>query len=104
MLIYTKHNIKCFNSLIGVFIKNGKKAKAFSYVMYALNELHKNTMTSTLISLMQTLNNIIPILSFRKLGKRRVFYLPKVITVEKGVKIGTWGVNRSINWGWDFGF
>lgn len=23
---------------------------------------------------------------------------------EKGVKVGTWGVNRSITWGWDFGF
>jgi hypothetical protein len=27
-----------------------------------------------------------------------------IFEYEKGVKIGTWGVNRSINWGWDFGF
>lgn len=24
--------------------------------------------------------------------------------IEKGLKIGTWGMNRSINWGWNFGF
>lgn len=23
---------------------------------------------------------------------------------EKGVKVENWGVNRSITWGWDFGF
>lgn len=23
---------------------------------------------------------------------------------EKGAKIETWGMNRSINWGWSFGF
>lgn len=47
--------------------------------------------------------------------KRKNLYILVIITVtmlflaffskyEKGVKIETWGMNRSINWGWNFGF
>lgn len=33
-----------------------------------------------------------------------VLFLIFFSRVEKGVEVVTWGVNRSINWGWNFGF
>lgn len=47
--------------------------------------------------------------------KKKKFYIFAIISViivflvfvskyEKGLKIGTWGKNRSINWGWNFDF
>lgn len=46
--------------------------------------------------------------------KKKKFYIVAVITAiilflvffstyEKGGVVGTWGLNRSITWGWDFG-
>lgn len=33
-----------------------------------------------------------------------IMFLAFFSQFEKGVKVGTWGVNRSITWGWNFGF
>ena len=33
-----------------------------------------------------------------------IIFLAFFSNYEKGVEVGTWGINRSINWGWDFGF
>ncbi|MET3532032.1 ABC-type uncharacterized transport system permease subunit [Chryseobacterium flavum] len=44
--------------------------------------------------------------------KKKLYILIAVITIlliiftktEKGTTIGTWGKNRAISWGWNFGF
>lgn len=47
--------------------------------------------------------------------KKKKFYIFAIIAViilllafftkyEKGVEVGAWGMNRTINWGWNFGF
>ncbi|SFN05516.1 hypothetical protein SAMN05421594_0679 [Chryseobacterium oleae] len=47
--------------------------------------------------------------------KKKKFYIFAIIAAiilflaffskyEKGVEVGIWGMNRSINWGWNFGF
>jgi len=33
-----------------------------------------------------------------------IIFLAFFSNYEKGVEVGNWGINRSINWGWDFGF
>lgn len=33
-----------------------------------------------------------------------IIFLTFFSNYEKGVEVGTWRINRSINWGWDFGF
>lgn len=33
-----------------------------------------------------------------------ILFLAFFTKYDKGVKVGTWGFNRSINWGWNFGF
>ena len=33
-----------------------------------------------------------------------ILFLTFFSKFEKGVEVRTWGMNRSINWGWNFGF
>lgn len=88
-ILFKKSNIKSFTSLIGIFIRKGKKNKALScffYILKRINQLKQNKQ-SALVFLYKSLNNIYPELSFRRLGRRKIFYLPKVITNQKKVKI-----------------
>lgn len=47
--------------------------------------------------------------------KKKTLYIFVIITIiilfivffsnyEEGLKVSTWGMNRSISWGWNFGF
>jgi ribosomal protein S7 len=88
--LYSKTSVKSFYSLIATFIKKGKKAKALSFFLYVLSCINKQKVekVSTLAFLQKSLSNIYPEISFRRVGHRKVFYLPKIITEEKKVKIG----------------
>jgi ribosomal protein S7 len=87
--LFSKASVKSFTSLIGIFIRRGKKNKALNYFLHILKRINqlKQIKQSAFIFLQKSLNNIYPELSFRRLGRRKVFYLPKIITDKKRINI-----------------
>lgn len=97
--LFSKTNIKSFYSLINIFIKEGKKNKALNYFLYILCQINKlkTLKEPALLFLHKSLNNIYPELSFRRLGRRKIFYLPTIITHQKKVNISMNWIKKSAN-------
>lgn len=90
-------NFFALQKLINVFIRNGKKTKSIKIFLYLLKELKKKeTQLAPLTYLSTSLNNIMPELYSSKVRKSsKVFYLPKMITEEKKIKVSLHWIKKS---------
>lgn len=89
------------HKLLNSLIKKGKKATALKVVLSVLSSLKQERKIKDLspIKIIYSgLQNVKPLLHIQKVRKSsKVFYLPKIITTEKKMKIALQWIIKSVN-------
>lgn len=84
----TPYNYYILNKFINSLIISGKKSKALKIFLETSFNLKKETKEPFEISLQKALKQIRPIIYFTKIKKsRRMYYLPKYISIEQEFKL-----------------
>lgn len=87
-LLYHRESIRPFNSFLGVFTRNGKKVKAWNFLKGTFRRsAKKKEPIGNFRFVSKSFDNVYPQLYFRRLGRRRVFYLPRIINDDKRIKV-----------------
>lgn len=96
--MYFNINIFAFHKFVNNFIKEGKRDRSlhcFLYLLSKLSNLNPNYNLSALF-LEKSLNNIYPEVYLKQMRRsRKTFYLPRVISEEKKIKISLYWIKRS---------
>lgn len=89
------------NKLLTSLIKKGKKNSALKIVLLVLKNLKTNNKIKNIspLNIIYTgLKNVRPLLHIQKVRKSsKVFYLPKIISTEKKMKIALQWIIKSVN-------
>ncbi len=86
--------------LIQMLIKKGKKAKAFKLVLVILKNLKEKQLKGfdAYLIITKAIKYLKPLVYVQKIRKgRKVFYLPKVIKIEKKISISLYWLLTSVN-------
>lgn len=85
--LYSDVNLMTLKNIIGAFIKKGNKEKSLKLLLYVIKHCKKQKNVSSLTFFMKSIENVSPELSSYKLGRRKSFYIPKIIPQRKKIRI-----------------